>query len=344
MKLASATLEDYILVCALYLQANHDDFLISQLQHILILMWLSLSKHDLESELYNSMSIAFCICHMLPHLRYNRRHMHQMRHISICPPEIWLLTSQSSTSSLSWPRFSTATSMPSLDGVYFNIHSKQHGNIRPSHHQRSVEDYFFDRSPSISKRSPAGPTSFSPLQRAKSAGCFIDPGPNRTVNQQKNGKNADYGKGLSKRELFPALQNHIGFLTCNPLREDSMAKRRINWQGESRESLLCPECDHGWSYGSQTSGTSSDSQWPQEGRFEKDGRSPCGWTWETERTRPSKYCSIPGIWREPRNRQYVGVPHRYISSKHSKLLDFFNTFPEGLLVVASAIMESSRRK
>lgn len=102
--------------------------------------------------------------------------------------------------------------MPSLDGTCFNNHAKQHGNIRPSHHQ-SVEDYFFDRSPSISKRSLPGPTSFNPVQRAKSAGFSINPGPNRTAKQQKNGKNANYGKELSKRELFLALQDYVGFLT-----------------------------------------------------------------------------------------------------------------------------------
>lgn len=123
------------------------------------------------------------------------------------PAEIRVLTSHSSTNSRSWPLLSTATSMPSLDGVYFNI-SKQHGNTRPSHltYKRSVEDYFFDRSPSISRRSLAGPTSFSPVQRTKSAGFSINPGPNRTVKQQKNGKNADYRtESLSRRELFFAL-------------------------------------------------------------------------------------------------------------------------------------------
>jgi hypothetical protein len=81
-------------------------------------------------------------------------------------------------------------------------------------YKRSVEDYFFDRSPSISRRSLAGPTAFSPVQRAKSAGFSINPGPNRTVNQQKNGKGADYRtESLSKRELFLSSQNYIGFLT-----------------------------------------------------------------------------------------------------------------------------------
>jgi len=79
-------------------------------------------------------------------------------------------------------------------------------------YKRSVEDYFFDRSPSISKRSLAGPTSFSPVQRAKSPASSTNPGPNRAVNQHKNGKSVDYRKeSLSKRELFLVLQNYIDF-------------------------------------------------------------------------------------------------------------------------------------
>ncbi|KIM48276.1 hypothetical protein M413DRAFT_418651 [Hebeloma cylindrosporum] len=93
--------------------------------------------------------------------------------------------------------------MPLLDGVCLNNHSKQHGNTRPSHHlyKRSVEDYFFDRSPSISKRPLAGPTSFIPVQRTKSAGFSINSRSNRTLNQHKNGKIEDSRKESSSKQL-----------------------------------------------------------------------------------------------------------------------------------------------
>ena len=141
--------------------------------------------------------------------------------------------------------------MPSQDNASLNCHSKQYGNLRaPPHYlvyKQSVEDYFFDRSPSVSKRSVAGPISFSAVQRAKSTGSSISLRLNRSTNPQVHIKNQESPESrnsepLSKRE-FP-MQFHCLPLTVASLSKDSMAKRRTNWQRQPRESVLCLKCGH----------------------------------------------------------------------------------------------------
>jgi len=106
--------------------------------------------------------------------------------------------------------------MPSQDCTSFNVHSKQHGDLRPQPsphrlvYKQSVEDYFFDRSPSVSRRSLAGSISFNPVQRANSTGSSIRLKVNQSVNPQvypKNEKSPESRKeSSSKREFLMGLR------------------------------------------------------------------------------------------------------------------------------------------